>query len=272
MTHSYVRGKFRNRELAAPFLIAKSCHDLDLLVWLARRPPRRVASFGSLGHFRRESAPEGAPARCTDGCPVQASCAHDAERFYLGPEPELARHWPWLDVSLDPSREARRRALEQGRYGRCVYRCDNDVVDHQVVAVEFAGGATATLAVHGLASEEKRTLRISGARGELRGVLEDGVLEVSRHGALGTRREDVPGSLLGHFGGDDGLLDHFVERVSRGADTAHREAAAWALASHLLGFAAEEAREKTTTIDLESPPFAAFTARIGAWSALATPP
>jgi len=85
MTHSYVRGRFRNREIAAPILLAKSCHDLDLLCWLAERPALRVVSFGALGHYRAESAPPGAPPRCTDGCPVQASCPHDAVRFYVDP-------------------------------------------------------------------------------------------------------------------------------------------------------------------------------------------
>src|SRR4029450_11767843 len=96
----------------------------------------------------------------------------------------VARMWPWTDLSADPSREARRRALESVPYGRCVYRCDNDVVDHQVLIAEFEGGLTATFAVHGGASEEKRTIRISGSRGELRGVLHDGVIEVTRHGQL----------------------------------------------------------------------------------------
>ena len=135
MTHSYVRGKFRNRGVAAPILLAKSCHDLDLLAWLIDRPALRVASFGALAHYRPERAPEGAPPRCSDGCPVQADCPHDAVAFYAGPDDAIARAWPWSDVSPDPSRAARRRALESGRYGRCVFHCDNDALDHQVVAL-----------------------------------------------------------------------------------------------------------------------------------------
>jgi predicted dehydrogenase len=194
MTHSFVRGKFRNSEVAAPIILAKSCHDLDLMVWFTGRPAMRVSSFGSVAHFRAAAAPEGAPERCTDGCPAQRDCLHDAERFYLGPDDEVARIWPWSDVSLDSSREARRRALETGVYGRCVYRCDNDVADHQVVAVELEGGATASLTVQGLASEEQRTIRASGTRGELSGVLHSGVIEVSRHGVFGNQRHEVGGS------------------------------------------------------------------------------
>lgn len=251
MTHSYVRGKFRSGAVAAPLLLAKACHDLDLLCWLAGRRAERVASFGSLAHFRPEAAPAGAPARCTDGCPVQAECPHDAERFYLAPDEGLAAIWPWSDVSPDPARDARRRALETGPYGRCVYRCDNDVVDHQVVAVELEGGATASFTVQGLASQEQRTVRLTGTRGELRGVLHDGTIEVSRHGALGVERSVVPGSPLGHFGGDDGLLDHFTDVAARDAVDEVLASGRVALESHLLGFAAERARREGRVVAME---------------------
>lgn len=250
MTHSYVRGKFRNRQVAAPILLAKACHDLDLLCWFAGALPARVASLGDLGHFRSASAPAGAPGRCTDGCPVQADCPHDAERFYLGAGDDLARSWPWSDLGLDPSRAARRRALEEGPYGRCVYHCDNDVADRQVTVVEFEGGLTATFTVHGLASEERRTLRATGTRGELRGVLHTGEIEVTRHGVLGADRERVPGSVLGHFGGDEGLLDHFTAAVAADRPEALRASGRSALESHLLGFAAERAREERRVVEL----------------------
>ena len=252
MTHSFVRGKFRNRELAAPIILAKSCHDLDLMVWFVGRPALRVSSFGSVTHFRAASAPSGAPERCTDGCPARRDCPHDAERFYLGPDDEVARIWPWSDVSLDSTREARRRGLETGRYGRCVYRCDNDVADHQVVAVEFEGGATASLTVQGLGSEEERTIRLSGTRGELSGVLQSGVIEVSRHGVLGNQRYEMGGSALGHYGGDGGLLDHLTEVVERQAGGEIRASGRVSLESHLLGFAAEEARLSGAVVEMES--------------------
>ncbi len=250
MTHSYVRGKFRNRAIAAPILLAKSCHDLDLLVWLAGAGPRRVSSFGSRTHYCAEAAPRGAPDRCTDGCPVQAHCVHDAVRFYVDPPDSLAALWPWADVSADPSREARRRALETGRYGRCVFRTDNDALDHQVAIVELEGGITATFTLHGLATQERRTLRISGSRGELRGVLHEGLLEVSRHGSLELDRMRIEGSELGHFGGDEGLVAHFVRCVERGAGEDTLTSGRIALESHLLGFAAEEARESGRVVDL----------------------
>ena len=250
MAHSYVRGRFRSREIAAPILLAKSCHDLDLLCWLAGRPARRVASYGALGHYRAESAPAGAPARCTDGCPVQASCPHDAVRFYVDPDERIARLWPWIDVSPDPSREARRRALESGRYGRCVYRCDNDVLDHQVVALEFEGGLTASFALHGFAAKEQRTLRITGTRGELRGVLDGGAIEVTRPGVLAPEVHDLGGGVLGHFGGDEGLMGSFTCALQSGRRDAVLGSGRSALESHLIGFAAEAARESGTSVEL----------------------
>jgi len=249
MAHSFVRGRFRNRSLAAPVLLAKSCHDLDLLIWLAQGRPARVASFGRLSGYTEARAPQGAPERCTQGCPVQTSCAHDAVRFYLGPDDALATAWPWSDVSPDPSREARRRALETGPYGRCVYRCDNDALDHQLVAVEFEDGLTASFSVHGHAAHESRVLRITGERGELRGVLERGELELSHPGAFESARERISGSPLGHFGGDVGLIAHFVDVVRRNAEQEMRVCGREALEGHLLGFAAERAREQACVVE-----------------------
>ena len=251
MTHSYVRGKFRSRELAAPIILAKCCHDLDLLLWLAGARARRLVSFGELDHYRREQAPPGAPARCTDGCPVQESCPHDAVRFYLGPDDALATLWPWSDVSADPSREARRRALEGGRYGRCVYRCDNDVPDHQTLLVEFERGLQATFTVHGHATHETRTIRISGSEGELRGSLREGVIELHRHGQLESERWREPEGAGGHFGGDRGLLDHFTEIVARDDASESQTSGRIALASHLLGFAAERSRLAGKVVELD---------------------
>jgi len=250
MTHSYVRGKFRNHSVAAPIVLAKTCHDLDLLAWFVGSPCRRVASFGSLAHFRESNAPPGATARCSDGCPVQERCLHDAVRFYLGPDERTAGLWPWTDVSLDPSRAARRAALESGPYGRCAYRCDNDVPDHQVLAAEFESGVTATFTMQGLASEERRTIRITGTLGELRGVFQEGVIEVSRHGALERDRFSTGGSIFGHFGGDDGLLRHFVDVIARGAAGEVRASGRISLESHLLGFAAEESRTAGRVVEM----------------------
>jgi predicted dehydrogenase len=171
-------------------------------------------------------------------------------RFYAGPDEKMARMWPWTDVSLDPSRDARRHALETGPYGRCVYRCDNDVPDHQVLALEFENGVTATFTLHGLASEERRTIRITGTAGELRGVFQDGVIEVSRHGSLALERHEAKGSAIGHYGGDEGLLAHFTDVLARGAGDEVRASGRVSLESHLIGFAAAAARLEGRVVEM----------------------
>ena len=124
--HSYVRGNWRNTAESSPMILAKYCHDLDIMNWLVGSRCTALSSFGSLLHFTPAHRPEGAPPRCLDGCPARDGCPYYAPRFYLDhPDgPEYAKV-----VSLDPSRDAVLEALRTGPYGRCVYACDNDVVE-----------------------------------------------------------------------------------------------------------------------------------------------
>ena len=246
MTHSFVRGKWGNRENAAPMILAKCCHDLDLMAWFVGRPCLRVASFGSLRHFRPEDAPPGAPERCTDGCPVEETCVHYAPRFYLKEFPG----WPWSDVSLATDLESRRRALETGPYGRCVYRSGNDVVDHQVLAFEFEDGVTATFAMHGFAAVPGRTIRASGTLGELRGTFEKGEIEVHMHGELSPEVITIPFAAVGHGGGDQGLIRHFVDVVRRNAAEEVLASGRVALESHLMAFAVERSRLERRPVEM----------------------
>lgn len=246
MTHSFVRGKWGNTAGAAPMILAKCCHDLDLMSWFVGRPCLRVSSAGSLRHFRPEEAPQGSTDRCTDGCPVEPTCIHSALRFYLR-EHDI---WPWSDVSLDTDLASRRAALETGPYGRCVWRSGNDVVDHQVLALEFEGGVTATFVMQGFAAEPSRTIRASGTLGELRGCFEKGEIEVHRHGELSPQRIEVPFTPFGHGGGDEGLLRHFVDVVRRNARDEVLASGRVTLESHLIGFAAERSRLEGRTVDM----------------------
>ena len=133
-----------------------------------------------------------------------------------------------------------------------MYHCDNDVVDRQLVAIEFEGGVTASFGVHGHATHERRTIRVTGSEGELRGVFQDGVIEVTRHGFLEIDRQQVEGSAMGHYGGDDGLLDHFTEVVASGTPGEGRTTGQISLESHLLGFAAEQARRDGCVVEMAS--------------------
>jgi len=250
MAHSFVRGHWRRLEGGSPMILAKCCHDLDLLSWNLG-PVARLSSFGSLRHFRPGQAPPGAPLRCDEGCPAEEECAFSATRLYLGE----ATGWPVNAISEDLSLEGRRLALSTGPYGRCVYRCDNDVVDHQVVALEFESGATGVLTMQGHSHEEARTMRYDGTRATLRGrfqKLRGNHLEIHRH-RDGRARELLPDSGHDdHGGGDTGLMRAFVRAVWRArqgglatdvVDASDTIASARdCLHGHLLAFAAEESR------------------------------
>lgn len=250
MAHSYVRGNWRNTGLSSPMILAKCCHDLDLLQWNLGGSARRLLSFGSLLHFRPENAPPGATLRCTDGCPAGPECPYDARRLYL--DPKRAGQWPATVISESQTHEALWQALELGPYGRCVYHCDNDVVDHQTVNMEWDNGATVVLVMHGHSHEEGRTMRYDGTRGTLRGRFVGSQSDLTIHDHLTGRSETIPipSPVTGHGGGDFGVVEAFLRAVRGEAPalTTAREA----LESHLLAFAAEESRLTRGVVEMEA--------------------
>jgi predicted dehydrogenase len=241
--HSYVRGAWRREDAATFMLMAKSCHDLDWLHYVVGRPIRRVASFGGLAHFRPENRPAGAADRCLD-CAVEQACPYSAVRFYSS-YLERDDDWPLDAVVNRRTEDDLTAALRHGPYGRCVYACDNDVVDHQVVAMEFDGGTTATFTMTAFNTGGHRRTSLFGTRGELHGDGETITVSDFLTGASETLHARAPGDATaagGHGGGDWGLMDAFIRAVSTG-DHAHilsgpRES----LAAHLVAFAAERAR------------------------------
>ncbi|MCI9317993.1 MAG: Gfo/Idh/MocA family oxidoreductase, partial [Oscillospiraceae bacterium] len=146
--HSFVRGNWRRSDETSPMILAKSCHDMDILRWLAGERCLKVQSFGSLDYFRPDRAPAGAAERCLDGCACKAACPYDAEKIYLtAPHSGLRTKgpgWPCNVLCDEPTEERIYEALRTGPYGRCVFHCDNDVVDHQTVNLEFANNIHAT--------------------------------------------------------------------------------------------------------------------------------
>ncbi len=315
MAHAYVRGNWRNQSQSSPMILAKCCHDLDILPWVLGSWPIQLSSSGNLLHFRAENAPPGAPQRCTDGCPAAQTCPYYAPYLYLDmipfwesfvqtaprglarwaareqierpgllrflsrfypPMRQISRYrrWPLSVLSDDPSPEIILKALQTGPYGRCVYHCDNDVVDHQVVSMLFAGGATVTLTMHGHSVFEHRSTRIEGTRGRLTAQLGNGGawIRIEQHRPAGSPVSIHPDGELrlrikqtgrgaweidtsppageGHGGGDMQLMADFCASVLRGGNPPEVLAAAEeALQSHLLAFAAEEARLQKKVIE-----------------------
>ncbi|MFF9011431.1 Gfo/Idh/MocA family protein [Streptomyces sp. NPDC014870] len=242
--HSFVRGNWRREDEATSMLMAKSCHDLDWLQYVLGAPPVRVSSFGRLSHFRAENRPAGAADRCLD-CSVEAGCPYSAKRDYGDLLAQGGHGWPLSVVVDEFTPEALETALREGPYGRCVYGCDNDVVDHQVVAMEFASGATATFTMTAFTEQADRQTRIFGTRGELHG---DG--RTLRVYDFLTRTEETidvfgEGSMDaggGHGGGDAGLMDAFVAAVATGDPALVKSGPQESLTSHLTVLAAERAR------------------------------
>jgi predicted dehydrogenase len=247
--HSYVRGNWGNSQRAGPMILTKCCHDLDLLVWIFGRC-ERLSSSGSLTHFTRDAVGAEIPDRCTDGCPIAGECLYFAPRLYLDRLRENPNSFAVAAVTVDRTPEGVMRALETGPYGRCVYRADNDVVDHQVVLMRFAGGLSVSLTMQGASHVEGRTIRIDGTRATLLANESRAELEIHEHRAGTTERIAKPRGVGGHGGGDEGLMRAFV-RAMRGDRAGVLTSAREAVTSHLMAFAAEEARVSGEAVDLE---------------------
>ncbi|MFF4219090.1 Gfo/Idh/MocA family protein [Streptomyces nondiastaticus] len=253
--HSFVRGNWRRTDVATSMLMAKSCHDLDWLQYVIGEPPQRLSSFGRLSHFTPANRPTEAADRCVE-CPVAHSCPYSATRFYGGMLDRGEHHWPLSVVVDDFTLRALDEALRTGPYGRCVYACDNDVVDHQVVAMEFPGGATATFTMTAFNEAADRKTRIFGTRGELYG---DGktirvydFLTRGEENVTPLRQGDMTAA-GGHGGGDAGLMAAFVDAVATGDPARIKSGPRDSLASHMAVLAAERARLNGTVETLRAP-------------------
>lgn len=276
--HSYVRGNWRKEETSSPMALAKTCHDLDIIRWLAERAPTHVSSVGSLHHFHSGNAPEGAPTHCAKGCPAADTCPFYAPRYYADALADVDG-WPVALLGPDVSPQGRMAALEEGPYGRCVYRSDNDVVDHQQTIFTFPGGLTACLTTSAFTGNNTRTFQVTGTRGELSGAMEAGGLRLEKFAPgphdLPYLGEDVrtsvngplnhavyewralpdrsdQGDHRGHGGGDEALAERFVEAVASDDFESHvATTLAASLDSHWMAFAAERARTTGTMLELD---------------------
>ncbi len=250
--HSFVRGNWRNERESSFMLLAKSCHDLDWIHHIMDTPCRRLSSFGSLKHFRPEYQPVGAADHCLD-CDVEPQCPYSARRIYHGFLRKGAHGWPLNVVTRDFTPEGVEKALREGPYGRCVYACDNDVVDHQVVNMEFADGKTATFTMMAFTHTGwGRFTRIFGTRGQIDGdsstitlydFLTDEKTEIDTEATDGT----ITG---GHGGGDGGIIDSFVSAVAQADPGLMATGADASLESHLMVFGAEQARREGRVVEL----------------------
>jgi predicted dehydrogenase len=294
MSHSYVRGSWAKESESSPMILAKCCHDFDLLLWILGRKCQHLSSIGQLVHFRPEKAPSGAPQRCLDGCPISEECPYFAPFIYIDllplwrdiadtstglvniavqaqlRAPELLRYaskvapilrqiseyrgWPRSVLALEPTPDAILEALQNGPYGRCVYFCGNDVVDHQVVLMQFEDDISVSLTMHGHSHNEGRSTHIEGTRASLKSFfgLGGSWIEINEHRSDRSIRYDTTEDVKGaHGGGDVELMAAFVESLRDGSRQGPLKIARQTLQSHLLAFAAEEARLKKRVVKME---------------------
>lgn len=250
MAHSFVRGNWRRSDLASPIMMQKSCHDMDILAWLVDSHAKRISSYGDLTYFKEENAPAGSADRCLD-CKVAADCRFDVRKAYL----PIRGQWPATAISVDQTEEGLLKELETSPYGHCVYRSDNDVCDHQVTVIEFKNGVTATFNLSGFTNKMYRTIKIMCEHGEIRGDDSLNIIEVTRFSSnmaeQNTQTVIRPAAMTGgHNGGDTGLMIDFMNNL-KSASFSSRSSINMSVESHIMAYAAEEARVTSTVIDID---------------------
>lgn len=254
-SHSFVRGNWGNSEKSSFMLLQKCSHDMDILQWLIGKPCKRVSSFGSLSYFKRENAPEGAPEYCIDGCPHGEDCLYNAVDHYLKSDLEWFRSM--AAQKPQPSDDEVAEALRTTQYGKCVFKCDNNVVDHQVVNMEFEDGVTVTFSMAAF-NRGNRSIRIMGTKGTITGDMDKNRIEVYQFDKNRVMYdEEVRTSVItpkgdgsgGHGGGDNGLMRELHE-VCESEDKPTGDAFNSAI-NHIVTFAAEHSRVTGKVVDIE---------------------
>ena len=254
MAHSYVRGNWPNSKTTTPIILAKSCHDLDILRWIINKPCESIAAEGSLYLFRKEMMPKGATERCIDNadgtdCPHEKECPYSAKHVYMEKKRFLG---PFDLPRKDP--ELIREKLKTMNYGRCVYRCNNDQCDHYVAIMKFENGITASFSMDAFTPYGGRRTRIMGTKGFIEG---DGHVFTfydfrSGHKSVWDQKvseiEEFKGS--GHGGGDHALVRDFLRAVSAQDEKLLTSTIDVSIESHVMGFMAEKSRKSNKKVKI----------------------
>lgn len=250
-SHSFVRGNWGNVERSSNMLLQKSCHDIDILQWLLQKKCLKVQSYGALSYFTRENAPEGSPERCHEGCPASETCPFNAVKLYYDDKENgwfrgaATKHVYHTDELVE-------KALKETLYGKCVYKCDNDVVDHQTVNMLFEDNVTVTFSMNAF-NAGGRHIHIMGTKGEIRAALDSGSpIDVYSYETKSTKTYDIYGTdgvTGGHGGGDEGIIAALYEYLT-GNYTGKSIPDIWeSYYNHSIVFAAEKSREENTVVD-----------------------
>lgn len=259
--HSFVRGNWRDSNETSPMILQKCCHDIDILLWLLGTRCTRVTSMGNLFWFKPEHAPEGAGERCVT-CGARKDCPYDAEKIYLENEKTGilcgCSQWPCDVLVPDPTPESIRDAIEKGPYGRCVFACDNNVVDHQVVTMEMENGVVADLNMCAFTTGS-RTIDVMGTLGEIKGDFEENSFQVIPFGKKAVTVDTLKSESIqmeydpyGHGGGDKYLMRDLIDLLKGNPPGTTLTTLDQSLAGHFVALAAEESRLRGgSVIELE---------------------
>ena len=248
--HSFVRGNWRNSEETSPMILQKSCHDMDIFSWLLGTKCKAVSSMGGTRLFRAEKAPEGATGYCLGGCKAKEHCPFDAEKIYITDPATGCQHhpggWPATVVAPEGTPETVYEALKEGQYGRCVYHCDNDVVDHQQTLLLMEDGVTVSFSMCAFTEKCYRTFKAMGTQGEIEADLLSNTIRVQRFGedAEIIDVNTLASDLKGHGGGDSGIVADFLDMLLNDREATERTTTlANSMESHFMALAAEKSRK-----------------------------
>ena len=251
MAHSYVRGNWRSEKQTTPIILAKSCHDLDIMRWIVDRPCKTISADGSLYLFKKENMPAGAPFRCTDGCPHQETCPYSAIDIYV----KKKSHLGVFDLKNRRDEDEIMEKLKTTGYGRCVFQCDNDQPDHYVADLTFEDGKTATFTMDAFTPWGGRRTRIMGTMGYIEGDMNQFTVWDFKTGKTKIWNMEIQdadeykGS--GHGGGDFALVRDFIEAVALQDPSRLSSSIDASIESHVMGFAAERSRKSNKKADVK---------------------
>lgn len=226
---------------------------MDILQWLVGKKCKKVQSFGNLSYFKRSNAPEGSPEYCIEGCPAADTCPYNAVKLYLDDKKNL-----WFrgaaTKETDPTDEQVENAIRTTQYGKCVFKCDNDVVDHQTVNMLFEDDVTVTFTMNAF-NKGGRFIHIMGTKGEIRAAI-DGETPISIYDfeTRKTREHNVitsDGVTAGHGGGDYGIVTTLYDYLTDNYNGFSASGVTTSVNNHLIVFAAEESRATNKVIDLD---------------------
>ncbi len=252
-SHSFVRGNWGNAERSSTMLLQKSCHDLDILQWLIGKKCKKIQSFGALTYFKRENAPAGAPEYCIEGCPMADSCQFNAVKLYLDDKDNR-----WFRTTsakqANPTDEQVKEAISTTQYGKCVFKCDNTVVDHQTVNMLFEGDTTVTFTMNCF-NKGGRHIHIMGTKGELDAALSSDE-PIKLYDFVKKETEEIPmtgkdGVTGGHGGGDTGLVNALYDYLNGTYTGNSVPEIEESLYNHMLVFAAEKSRLEGCIVDID---------------------